>query len=305
MTRWIEITLRVDGEAAEAAAELLNRYGYQGVAVEHEGIPPDKLDEDQVPPATTLAVRAYLPDDAAAPEAQRQFAEALTYMRMMYPFPEPTFRIVEETDWAEAWKAHYHPIRLGRRILIRPIWVEVETHPDDVVIALDPGMAFGTGTHPTTQLCLEALEDHVKPGIKVFDLGTGSGILAIAAAKLGAHDVLAVDIDSVAVEVGAANVAQNGTTERIVVQQGSLETVLHSPRRFDLLLANILARVIIGMCDQPLGDVLRPGGVGIFSGILVEQSDEVETALRRVGLLPFNRRQQGDWVVIEARRPSE
>lgn len=305
MPRWIEITLRVDGEAAEAAAELLNRYGYQGVAVEHEGIPPDKLDEDQVPPATTLAVRAYLPDDERAPEAQRQLTEALGYMRMMYPFPDPTYRTVEEADWAEAWKANYHPIRLGRRILIRPLWVEVETTPDDVVIALDPGMAFGTGTHPTTQLCLEAVEDHVLPGMRVLDLGTGSGILAIAAAKLGAADVLAVDIDSVAVEVGIENVAQNGVSDRITVQEGSLDSVLHSARRFDILLANILARVIIAMCDQPLADVIRPGGVGIFSGIILDQADDVEAALRRTGLQPVNRRQQGDWVVIEARRPNQ
>jgi ribosomal protein L11 methyltransferase len=305
VSRWIEITLRVDGEAAEAAAELLNRYGYQGVAVEHEGIPPDKLDEDQVPPATTLAVRAYLPDDDRAAETQRQFAEALAYMRLMYPFPEPEYRAVAEQDWAEAWKAYYHPIRLGRRIVIRPIWVEMETAPDDIVIALDPGMAFGTGTHPTTQLCLEAAEDHIQPGHTVLDLGTGSAILAIAAAKLGAGHILAVDNDPVAVAVAQQNVALSGVDDRIIVQEGSLESVLASARRFDVLLANILARVIVAMCSQRLGEVIRPGGIGIFSGILNTQADEVEAALRTTGLTPTARRQQGDWVVIEARRPIE
>ncbi|MDZ4771040.1 MAG: 50S ribosomal protein L11 methyltransferase [Chloroflexota bacterium] len=304
MSRWIEITLRVDGEAAEAAAELLNRYGYQGVAVEHEGIPPDKLDEDQVPPATALAVRAYLPDDDQVEDAKRQLEEALGYMRLMYPFPDPIYKVVEEKDWAEAWKVHYHPIRLGRHIVIRPLWIDIDAAPDDIVIVLDPGMAFGTGTHPTTQLCLEAIEDHVQPGHRVLDLGTGSGILAIAAAKLGAAEVLAIDIDLVAVAVGIENVAQNGTADRITVQEGSLESVVGSARRFDVLIANILARVIVAMCDQHLGDVIRPGGLGIFSGIIDTQADEVEAALRTTGLEPTARRQQGDWVVIEARRPA-
>lgn len=305
MPRWIEVTLRVDGEAAEATAGVLQRYGYQGVAVEHEGIPPDKLDEDQIPPATTLAVKAYIPEDEQSDALKKQLEDALGYMNMMYPMPTPVYKIVEEADWAEAWKAHYHPVRIGKRLLIRPLWTEVELQPDDVEIALDPGMAFGTGTHPTTQLCLEATEDLLVPGAQVLDLGTGSGILAIAAAKLGAAHVLALDNDAIAVEAAIENAEQNGAAAKITVQEGSLETVVGSARRFDLILVNILARIIIQMCSQHLGEVVRPGGLAIFSGIIVEQADDVEAALRSTGLQPYARRVQGDWVVIEARRPNE
>ena len=225
-------------------------------------------------------------------------------MNMMYPMPTPEYRIVEEKDWAEAWKVHYHPVRIGKRLMIRPLWTEVELQPDDVEIALDPGMAFGTGTHPTTQLCLEATEDLLVPGAQVLDLGTGSGILAIAAAKLGAGHVLALDNDGVAVEAAQLNIEQNGAADKITVQEGSLESVVTSARRFDLILVNILARIIIAMCDQHLGDVVRPGGLAIFSGIIEEQADDVEAALRKTGLQPYARRQQGDWIVIEARRPN-
>ncbi len=305
MPRWIEVTLHVDGEAAEATAAVLQRYGYQGVAIEHEGIPPDKLDEDEIPPAKQLAVRAYLPDDSRAEETKAQLETALGYMNLMYPMPTPEYRIVEETDWSEAWKVHYHPVRIGRRLLIRPLWTPVDLQPGDVEIALDPGMAFGTGTHPTTQLCLEALEDLLDsmPGAKVLDLGCGSGILAIAAAKLGAAQVLALDIDPVAVEATRQNAEQNGAADRITVQEGSLESLIASARRFDLIVVNILARVIIQMCLQHLGEVVRPGGLAIFSGIIDEQGDEVEAALRSAGLDPYARRQQGDWIVIQARRP--
>lgn len=299
---WIEIALLdMDGEAAEAVAELLQRYGHQGVAIEHEGIPPDKLDEDELPPAPRLTVRAYIPDDDRAPTAKTQLETALGHMNMMYPMPAPVYRIVHEDDWAEAWKVHYHPVKIGKRIFIRPLWVEVETGPDDLVIALDPGMAFGTGTHPTTQLCLEALDDLVKPGVNVLDLGCGSGILSIGAAKLGASHVLALDIDPIAVKSTQENIVQNGVASKIIAQEGSLESVVTSARRFDLIVVNILARIIIQMCDEHLGDIVRPGGLAIFSGIIDTQADEVETALRKTGLEPYARRQQGDWVVIEAR----
>ena len=164
-------------------------------------------------------------------------------------------------------------------------------------------MAFGTGTHSITRLCLMSLEDLMKPSLSVLDLGCGSGILAIAAAKMGASKVLAVVIDPVAAKITAENAEINGVADSIVAQQGSLETVRSSARRFDLLLANILARIIIEMCDQGLGDIVRPGGVAIFSGIINEQVDDVRAALSHAGYRVTYVRVEGDWVSIEALRP--
>jgi ribosomal protein L11 methyltransferase len=301
--KWIEIKLSVDGEAAEAIAELLQRYGHQGVSIEQEGIMPDAWDDGEVPPAERLTVRAYIPADERAEATTRQFEDALRYMNMMYPMPTPVYTLIDEADWAEAWKAHYKPIRLGRRIVIRPQWIEMDLGPDDIELALDPGMAFGTGTHPTTQLCLIALENCVEPGQRVLDLGCGSGILAIAAAKLGAHSILALDIDPTAVKTTDLNAAQNDVADKITAQAGSLDSVLASSRRFDLVVVNILARVIIPMCEQGLGNVVRPGGSGIFSGLTLEQADDVEAALIGSGLEPVQRHVQGDWVAIQTRRP--
>ena len=297
--------MRVDGESAEALAEVLGRFGHQGLSLEQDGIQPDTWDEDEVPPAENLILRAYLPDDDNFPDKRRELETALSHMRLMYPMPKPSYSSVREDDWAEAWKAHYQPLRLGKRLLVRPQWVDVELARGDIEIALDPGMAFGTGTHPTTQLCLEAMEAMAGPALDVLDLGCGSGILAIAAAKLGAGKVLALDIDPIAVRAARENAALNGIAQRIAVEQGSLETVISSARRFDLLMVNILARVILEMSGRGLAQVLRPGGIAIFSGIIDNQADEVEASLRRAGLLPVARCKKGDWVLIKAVGPQE
>jgi ribosomal protein L11 methyltransferase len=301
--KWIEVSLDVDGEAAEAVAELLQRYGHQGVSIEQNGIMPNLWDDGAPPPVESLTVRAYIAENDKSDSAKEQLEAALGHMSLMYPMPKPIYRLIDEQDWAEAWKAHYHPIRIGKRLYIRPQWIEADLRPDDIEIALDPGMAFGTGTHPTTQLCLESLENHVQPGQKVLDLGCGSGILSIAAAKLGAGHIYALDIDPVAVTTTAVNAKQNGVADKITAQEGSLESLVHSARRFDLIVVNILARIIIEMCGQGLGQVVRPGCKALFSGIIDEQAEDVEAALRSSGLEPFNRLYQNDWVVIEARRP--
>jgi ribosomal protein L11 methyltransferase len=301
---WIEIKLRVDGESAEAVAEVLQRYGHQGVSIEQEGIEQGKWDDgDIVPLPDKLTIRAYIPADERAEDSKIRLENALGHMSMMYPMPKPEYIAVKETDWAEAWKTHYHPIRIGKNLLIRPLWIDVELQSDDIELALDPGMAFGTGTHPTTQLCLIALEAQVQPAMRILDLGCGSGILSIAAVKLGAKSVLATDIDPIAVKATKENAEQNGVSEKITAEVGSLADLISTSQQFDLIVVNILARIIIEMCSQGLGQVVRPGGIAIFSGIIDTQIDDVEQALRETGLEPYQRRQQGDWIAIEARRP--
>ena len=301
---WIEVSLAVDGEAAEAVADILHRYGHQGVSIEQAGFEMEVW-ADEAPPADELIVRAYFPANEQAAAKQKQLREAIWHMSRLYPMPEPEFKVIQEENWAEAWKAHYKPLRLGQRLNIRPEWItEVDSKPDDIVLVMDPGTAFGSGTHPTTQLCLIAVEDMLDgwPGINVLDLGCGSGILGIAALKLGAARVLALDIDDLAIKATTTNAAHNDVQDSITVQEGSLETVTSTARHFDLLLCNILAKVIIQMCAEGLGNVVRPGGKAIFSGIIDTQADDVEAALRDAGLEPYKRRQQKDWVVIEARK---
>jgi ribosomal protein L11 methyltransferase len=305
MPQWIEISLHLNGEAAEAVATELQRWCHQGVAIEQANIEDGKYDDGDEIPVDALIVRGYFPNDSEAEEKRLQIERALIYMSMMLPMPKPEYKIVQDEDWADAWKKHYKPIRLGTRTLVRPLWVEVEPEPNDIVIALDPGMAFGTGTHPTTQLCLEALERMVTPGLDVLDLGCGSGILSIAAAKLGAGKIIAVDIDQIAVDTTIENASQNGVAANIQTYRGSLETVITSARRFDLLVVNILAKIIIEMCDNKLGQTVRPGGRAIFSGIIEDQRADVEAALRKTGLEPITYYQQTDWILIEAKRPIE
>ncbi len=297
--KWMQISVTASVDAADAVAAVLQDYGNQGISIEHLGIMPEMYDDGAVPPPDVLIVRAYLPADDRTPAALQSLESALHAQR----FPAPHYALVDEEDWAEAWKAHYHTTRIGRRIVIRPIWEQAETQPGDVVIDLDPGMAFGTGTHATTQLCLAALEDVIRPGVTVLDMGTGSGILAIAAVKLGAVKVIAVDNDPIAVEVAEANARANGVGHAINAIEGSLKTVITSARRYDVLVANIIARIIIEMCGGGLGQMVRPGGHAIFSGIVSHQVEDVNAALAEAGLTVTGMREDGDWVAIEAVRP--
>lgn len=288
--RWRELRVAVDHEAVESVSEVLRRVAPGGVAIDE----PVELgrDEDFIPLLDRpVLVRAYLPIDGTEDAKQRVVAEGLWHLNAIWPIGELETSDVAEEDWANAWKAHYHPIRIGRRFLVRPLWIDVPPDSDRITLDLDPGMAFGTGLHPTTQLCLEALEDLDLAGKRVLDLGTGSGILAIASKKLGAAEVLALDVDSVAVEAARGNLAVNGLGEGVTVGQGSLP--LDAPRLFDVVLANIIARVIIDLSAE-LAGALEPDGVLVASGIIDDREGEVAAALQRAGLSVESRR-RGDW----------
>lgn len=307
---WIEISVQADGEAAEAVSELFNRLnsrpdGQGGAVTEVAGFDP--VGDDHHP---FVVVKTYLPADAVdTPERQRQIEEGLWYLGRIYPLGETVVRPLAETDWATAWKASYRPLRVGRRFLIIPAWQKAEVQPaaDDIPLLLDPGMAFGTGLHPSTQLCLCLMEEVVRPGQRVLDAGCGSGILSIAAARLGAARVDAFDIDPIAVTATQENAALNDLPIplNVVVSDGPGAGplwVLPDGARpaWDVILVNILPHVIEMLLDAGLHTYLAPGGRLILAGIIEEREADVRAALARHGLIIADRLVQGDWVGLVA-----
>lgn len=311
--RWLEISVTTDPEAAEAVMELFNRYGQGGAVVE---TPVDcfeyELSTTRLP--SNVIVKTYLPLDGSADTVRQRLEQGLWHLEGIYPLPEPVIRELAEEDWAEAWKKQYHLLRVGARIVIAPAWEEYASAPGEVVIRLEPGMAFGTGLHPTTCLCLEALQQYLTPGATVLDVGSGSGVLAIAAAKLGARSVLALDADPVAVTVARENVRLNDVVDQVMVRHGSLPGGEKVPWRFtvdgdlelvnrehyDLVLINILAPVIVGMAPA-LAARCAPGGRLVVAGLIESQEGDVVEALGAQGLEVIERGQEKDWVSLIAR----
>jgi ribosomal protein L11 methyltransferase len=212
---------------------------------------------------------------------------------------ELSTQIVNEEDWANAWKEYYHVTHIGRRLVIRPSWRDYTPKDDEVVLELDPGMAFGTGLHPTTRMCLEQVEQRTRAGMRAIDVGTGSGILALAAAKLGAQSVYCIDNSSVAVESATTNATVNGLSERIQVVLGILDEAEaeRMAGQYDLVLANIIARVIGSIAPQ-LARVMAPGALLIASGIIEERCHEAEQPLLDAGLKLVERVMIDDWVTL-------
>lgn len=316
----LEISVEVDTEAAEAVSELFNRFnggGYEedseageasggGAVIEATGF--DDFNQP-INGQYKLIVKTYLKPGARGEAIRHQLERGLWHLSRIYPMPEPQFKILREEDWAHAWKKFYKPMRIGRHVVLKPSWEEFVAEPGDLVVELDPGMAFGTGLHPTTRLCVAALEATVQPGDQVLDVGTGSGVLAIVAAKLGASAIVATDIDPIAVDVTRENVEINGLTLAplglIDVRQESIPAGMAG--RFQVLVANILAEVIAGLFDSkyenvPLAEPLAPNGTMILSGIIEEREHVVEEAVSRHGLTIVHREQEGDWVALFVRR---
>jgi ribosomal protein L11 methyltransferase len=290
----------------ESVSELLSRYTPGGVAIEEPIELVDEGQEYRVLVGQPVQVHAYLPLDGKEEEARQQVEQGLWHLASLgqHFVGDLQTRIVNEEDWANAWKDYFHITHIGRRLVIRPSWREYTPVDDEVVLELDPGMAFGTGLHPTTRLCLEQVERLTKAGMRVLDVGTGSGILALAAAKLGAASVYCIDNSSVAVESAAANAAMNDLSDKITVVLGTLDEAEAARKadHYDLVLVNILAHIIGEMAPQ-LAQVLAPGGWLIASGIIEARRAEAEQPLLRAGLQVIDRAMIDDWVALIMRKP--
>jgi len=304
---WLELAVEADLEAVEAVSEILGRVARGGTSVEPGFELVDEGLGARVDPARPAVVRGYVPahDRAASDAAAAEVAEALGHLQAfgLRPIGELRTRVIHEADWAEAWKAFFPVLRVGRRLVIRPTWRRHRARPGDVVLALDPGMAFGTGLHPTTRLCLAALEPLDEGGrlaeASVLDVGCGSGILAIAALRLGAASALGVDTDPIAVESTLANARKNRLARRLRARTGSLPT---GAGPFDVVLANLIAGVLVPLAPA-LRDELRPGGTLVASGIFVDRVADVRDAFESAGLSVVDRSVDGDWIAFVARRP--
>jgi ribosomal protein L11 methyltransferase len=303
---WLELSVLADAEAVEAVSEILSRVSSGGTSVEPAF---DLVDEGlgaRIDVTRPVTVRAYVParDRRSADAAVEEARTALGHLQafQLRPIGELDTRVVHESEWATAWRSHFPVLRIGERIVVRPTWRRHRRRPGDVVLALDPGMAFGTGLHPTTRLCLAALErqagDGGLGGARVLDVGCGSGILGIAAARLGAGSVLGVDPDPIAVEATTTNARRNHVMRLLRARHGSVPT---HETAFDLVLANLIASLLVDLARR-LRDELRPGGVLIASGIFVDRETEVADAFGEAGLRLVGRSTEGDWVALVARR---
>lgn len=298
--RWLELSVAADVEAVEAVSEVLGRVA-AGTAVHPNRLVRDPGDElaAHADADAGFVVVAHLADDAEAGARIDATERALWHLQAfgLRPVGALTVRAVDDADWADAWKSHYVPQRIGRVVIV-PSWLtDHPIGPDDVPIALDPGMAFGTGLHPTTRGCLELLQDLAPISSPVLDVGCGSGILAIAALKLGATRAVGIDTDALAVAATRENAERNGVGERIRVHEGTLPPTPVDGTRYPVVLANLVAAVLVALAD-PLAAHLEPGGTLLASGIIEGRADEVVAAMSAAGLDVRDRRDDGEWVSL-------
>lgn len=308
--QWIEVNVAVTHEAVEAVADMLTSIGSKGVAIEDPQLINDLrnsgtwelCDIPEQENTEVVTVSAYYADDEKLEKRLAEIDEQLELIEERigkYRFGNTRFRKVSEQDWANEWKQYFHVTHVGKSLVIKPSWEEYEAKEGEHVIEIDPGMAFGTGTHHTTNMMMERLEKVITPDSTVFDVGTGSGILAIAAAMLGAKSVKAVDIDAVAVRVAKENVADNGLSEQIEVREGDL---LHGTEgKADVIIANIIADIVI-MLLQDIPQKLNDDGVLLASGIIEERMPDVEAAAQAQGLYVDAVDHRGGWVVMQMKK---
>ncbi|REK77422.1 50S ribosomal protein L11 methyltransferase [Paenibacillus paeoniae] len=327
--KWHEITIGTTEEATEMISNFLHEMGAGGVSIEESGTlnkPRDtsfgewyELPLNDIPEGQAV-IKGYFPEGT---DTEELIAALKPRVEELKEFDIDTGLVtyevieVDDDDWATAWKQYFKPVRVSDTLTIKPTWEEYEASEGERIIELDPGMAFGTGTHPTTALCLQTLESVVKGGEEMIDVGTGSGILAIGACRLGVKGVLALDLDPVAVSSAIDNVNLNGLSQQIEVKLSDLLGVLREEQPaaenrnafsvtvpVDLVVANILAEVILLFVDD-VYQSLKPGGIYIASGVYKNKESDVENGLVAYGFQIIEKRRDEDWIAFVARKPQE
>jgi len=298
---WLELSSVSEPEAADALAEVFGRWG-RGVAIDQPVLQSPDGDGGWIDPNKNVVVKTYIPVDEEAEGTRRLLEEAAWHLGRLRHVEPLQVKVIAEEDWASSWKRFFFPHRVGNRIVIVPSWRRRAREPGDLVIRLDPGMAFGTGLHPTTRMCLALLEEHVQPGHHVFDFGCGSAILSIAAARLGAERIEAVDVDAIAAEVAQENARRNKVARKLRVRKATVEPGRPVPGApFDVVAANISAFVLKNAAEG-LAMAVKPGAPAILSGILEMGAADVRATYEGAGWEHVETRSEGEWVAMVVRR---
>ena len=303
--KWIEVKVSFDAEDNYRAGELITNlffeFGLTGVVEEDPDLKPtENWAEDAIGRPEQHAVVGYFAKDRRAEKRCRDLEEKLSLLKghfaLLY---RVSYKELDEEDWAESWKAFFEPQKIGQKIVVKPTWCDYASDPEDIVLELDPGMAFGTGTHPTTALCIRLIEDYLELGDTFLDVGTGSGILMLAAAGLGARFVSGLDKDPVAVEVAVSNLKLNGLNpEGFSLSTGNLLKGVTD--QYDFVTTNIFTHVILNLLHD-LPAALAPEGIFVCSGMFVENTGLVVAEMKKWGFEILEIREQEEWAAIAAR----
>lgn len=299
---WLEVSMNVDGELAEAVADVFARFAPSGVVIESTEI-EDEIDA-QGKISGLLRVSAYIEINESLENKKQKLEESLWYLGKIQPLPNVQFKTIQEENWMHNWKEHFNPVAIGRKFVIVPIW-HTNPHPERIEIKMNPGMAFGTGTHPTTQLSLTLLEKHLKKDDTVFDIGFGSGILSIGAIKLGAKIAYGSDIDASAIAVAEEIAKINSVNSQVQFKKASIEQIqqkIFATNKADVVIANILAHILIKLLGEGMGDLIKSGGILLLSGILDIKLEEIKIILSTHGFEITELIFEKDWVGLAAKR---
>jgi ribosomal protein L11 methyltransferase len=297
---WLKTFLTTTPELAEAVADVFSRFAPDGVVIESTQIEDER--DGPGKPVGLVKVSAYLKVDDHIEHKKIELKKSISYLRLIQPLPDLEFESVKETNWMEAWKEHFHPIEVGEKFLILPSWID-SSETERLTIKIDPGMAFGTGTHPTSQLCMELMETQIEAGQTIFDIGCGSGILSIAALKLGAEKAYGVDIDAKSIENAEKNARINNLENHVEFNHGSVKEIkegLLPVSQAPVVVANILAYILIMLIDDGMIDLVEDNGKLILSGILADDEQKIIDALDQHNMKIIHRIQKDDWVGLTA-----